>query len=100
MPDYNYSDANNKNSGITWDEATLKVYLKDPKVPSATGHENDLPWPFIRCRHLDNVIAYLKTFPAPAKWDCRLAQILVLKATRTGRWSHLRAVPPVVREFP
>src|SRR6201996_4906327 len=25
-PDYSYSDAN-KNSGITWDEATLKEYL-------------------------------------------------------------------------
>ncbi len=34
MPDYAYSDAN-KNSGITWDEATLKEYLKNPraKVP-------------------------------------------------------------------
>ena len=33
-PDYSYSDAN-KNSGITWDEATLKEYLKNPraKVP-------------------------------------------------------------------
>ena len=27
---YSYSDAN-KNSGITWDEATLKVYLKNPR---------------------------------------------------------------------
>ena len=26
-PDYHYSDAN-KNSGITWDEATLKEYLR------------------------------------------------------------------------
>ena len=31
---YNYSDAN-KNSGITWSEATFKDYIKDPraKVP-------------------------------------------------------------------
>jgi cytochrome c len=31
---YNYSDAN-KNSGITWNEATFKEYIKDPrsKVP-------------------------------------------------------------------
>ena len=29
--DYNYSDAN-KNSGITWDEATFKDYIKDPKA--------------------------------------------------------------------
>src|ERR1700733_15435673 len=33
-PGYAYSDAN-KNSGIIWDEATLKEYLKNPraKVP-------------------------------------------------------------------
>ncbi len=33
-PGYNYSDAN-KNSGLTWDAATLDEYLKDPrgKVP-------------------------------------------------------------------
>lgn len=31
FPDYNYSDAN-KNSGITWDEATFKEYIKDPKA--------------------------------------------------------------------
>jgi cytochrome c len=30
-PDYNYTDAN-KNSGITWDEATFKEYIKDPKA--------------------------------------------------------------------
>ena len=28
---YSYSDAN-KNSGITWDEATFKEYIKDPKA--------------------------------------------------------------------
>jgi len=28
---YNYSDAN-KNSGITWDEATFVEYIKDPKA--------------------------------------------------------------------
>jgi cytochrome c len=34
VPDYNYSDAN-KNSGITWNEAQFKEYIKDPraKVP-------------------------------------------------------------------
>jgi len=29
--DYNYSDAN-KNSGITWNEAVFKEYIKDPKT--------------------------------------------------------------------
>jgi cytochrome c len=34
-PDYSYSDAN-KNSGITWNEAQFKEYIKDPKakIPS------------------------------------------------------------------
>jgi cytochrome c len=63
-PDYKYSVAN-KNSGLTWDEATLKVYLKDPqaKVPGTymtfSGLSSDTD--------IDNVIAYLRTFPAPAK---------------------------------
>ncbi|MBR0713382.1 cytochrome c family protein [Bradyrhizobium liaoningense] len=30
-PDYNYSDAN-KNSGITWNEAQFKDYIRDPKA--------------------------------------------------------------------
>ena len=63
-PGYNYSDAN-KTSGIVWDEATLKVYLKNPKakVPgtkmSFPGLQSD--------DDIVNVIAYLKTFgTAPA----------------------------------
>jgi cytochrome c len=31
VPDYNYSEAN-KNSGITWNEANFKEYIKDPKA--------------------------------------------------------------------
>ena len=30
-PGYYYSDAN-KNSGLTWDEATFKDYIKDPRA--------------------------------------------------------------------
>jgi len=30
-PDYSYSEAN-KGSGITWDEATFKEYIRDPKA--------------------------------------------------------------------
>jgi len=30
VPGYAYSDAN-KNSGVTWDEATLDTYLTDPR---------------------------------------------------------------------
>jgi cytochrome c len=63
-PDYSYSDAN-KNSGITWDEATLKDYLKNPraKVPGTkmifAGLSKD--------EDIDNVIAYLKQFGPDGK---------------------------------
>ena len=30
-PDYSYSEAN-KNSGLSWDEATFKDYIKDPRA--------------------------------------------------------------------
>jgi cytochrome c len=61
---YNYSDAN-KNSGITWDEATLKVYLKDPKakVPGTKMTFPGLP----NDADIDNVIAYLKQFGPDGK---------------------------------
>ncbi len=58
FPDYNYSDAN-KNSGLTWDEATLTVYLKNPKakVPGTkmifAGFQKDTD--------IANVVAFLKT---------------------------------------
>src|SRR5216684_3299646 len=55
-PDYNYSDAN-KNSGITWNEAQFKDYIKDPKakIPATkmafAGIKNDKEvndlWAFI-----------------------------------------------------
>jgi len=63
-PDYHYSDAN-KNSGLTWDEAELKKYLKDPKgvVPGTKmvfpGLTSD--------QDADNVIAYLKQFGPDGK---------------------------------
>jgi len=31
VPDYNYTEAN-KNSGITWNDATFKEYITDPKA--------------------------------------------------------------------
>ena len=64
VPGYNYSDAN-KNSGLTWDEATLKEYLKNPKakVPGTKMIFPGLP----NEADIDNVIAYLKQFNADGK---------------------------------
>jgi cytochrome c len=55
----------NKNSGITWDEATLKEYLKNPraKVP---GTKMIFPG-LTKDDDIDNVIAYLKQFGADGK---------------------------------
>ncbi len=63
-PDYHYSDAN-KNSGITWDEPTLKEYLKDPKakVPGTKMVFPGLP----SDDDIANVIAYLKQFGPDGK---------------------------------
>ncbi len=61
---YNYSDAN-KNSGVTWDEATLTRYLRSPRevvpgtkmaFPGLTGDSD-----------IANVIAYLKQFGPDGK---------------------------------
>jgi cytochrome c len=58
---FNYSDAL-KNSGLTWDEATLAEYLKNPKtkVPGTTmafaGVKDDAK--------IADIIAYLKQFAA------------------------------------
>jgi len=61
---YNYSDAN-KNSGLTWDEATLTVYLKDPKA-KVPGTKMAFPG-LKKDEDIANVIAYLKQFGADGK---------------------------------
>ena len=63
-PGYNYSEAN-KNSGITWDEASLKEYLKNPKakVPGTKMVFPGLP----SDDDIVNVIAYLKQFGPDGK---------------------------------
>ena len=64
VPGYNYSEAN-KNSGLTWDEATFREYIKNPKakVPGTkmafAGLQDD--------KDIDNLIAYLKQFDADGK---------------------------------
>lgn len=61
---YSYSTAN-KNSGLTWDEATLDVYLKNPqaKVPGTKMIFPGLPAEKDR----QNVIAYLSSYGADGK---------------------------------
>ena len=63
-PDYPYSDAN-KNSGLTWDEATLKDYLKNPRA-KIRGTKMAFAG-FSKEADIDNVIAYLKTFGPDGK---------------------------------
>ncbi|KLK91546.1 cytochrome C [Microvirga vignae] len=58
---YNYSPAN-KNSGITWDEATFRDYIKDPKakIPGTkmiyAGLKDE--------QRVNDLVAYLKQFDA------------------------------------
>ena len=56
---YSYSDAN-KGSGLTWDEATLTVYLHDPKA-KVPGTKMTFPG-LSSDDDIKNVIAYLKSF--------------------------------------
>lgn len=63
-PDYNYSDAN-KSSGITWDDATLKVYLKDPKA-KVPGTKMTFAG-FSKESDIDNVVAFLNTLGPDGK---------------------------------
>jgi cytochrome c len=63
-PDYSYSDAN-KNSGITWNEAQFKEYIKDPKakVPGTKmifpGIKNE--------KEINDLWAYVSQFDADGK---------------------------------
>ena len=61
---YNYSPAN-KNSGITWDEAIFRDYIKDPraKIPGTkmiyAGLKDE--------QRITDLVAYLKQFDAEGK---------------------------------
>ena len=63
-PGYSYSAAN-KNSGITWDEATFREYIKDPraKIPGTkmiyAGLRDE--------QKVNDLLAYLKQFGADGK---------------------------------
>jgi cytochrome c len=61
---YSYSDAN-KNSGITWDEATFREYIKDPKakVPGTK-----MIYPGLKDEQKTNdLVAFFKQFDADGK---------------------------------
>jgi cytochrome c len=61
---YNYSPAN-KNSGITWDEATFREYIQNPKakIPGTkmifAGVKDE--------QKINDLVAYLKQFDASGK---------------------------------
>jgi cytochrome c len=61
---YSYSDAN-KNSGITWNEATFKEYIKDPKakIPGTkmafAGIKNE--------KEINDLWAYVSSFDKDGK---------------------------------
>jgi cytochrome c len=62
--DYNYSDAN-KNSGITWNEAVFKEYIKDPKakIPGTK-----MAFAGIKSENeINNLWAYVSQFDADGK---------------------------------
>jgi cytochrome c len=63
-PGYHYSSANEK-SGLTWDEPTLKEYLKDPKA-KVPGTKMVFPG-LTAEKDIDDVIAYLKQFGPDGK---------------------------------
>lgn len=61
---FSYTSAN-KNSGITWDEATFRDYIKDPKakIPGTKMVFPGLKDP----KQVDDIIAFLKQFDASGK---------------------------------
>ena len=61
---YSYSTAN-KNSGITWDEATFREYIRDPraKIPGTKMTFPGLKDP----KQIDDIVAYLKQFDSTGK---------------------------------
>jgi cytochrome c len=64
IPDFSYSEAN-KNSGIVWNEATFKDYIKDPraKIP-----KTKMVFPGIKDEKEQNDLwAYLKQFGPDGK---------------------------------
>ena len=87
-PDYNYSDAN-KNSGITWNEATFKEYIKDPraKIPNTKmifpGIKNE--------KEAGDLWAYLKEFGAGRQKKVGSAATVTRRDGQVGRLTLVKA---------
>ena len=66
FPGFNYSPAN-KDSGLTWDEATLQKYLANPQ---AVVKGTKMIFPGIKDpAKVNDVIAFLKTYKADGSRD-------------------------------
>ena len=64
FPGFAYSEAN-KNSGLTWDEATLTSYLADPK---AKMPGTKMAFPGLKtAQQIADLIAFLKQYDADGK---------------------------------
>ena len=61
---FNYSDAN-KNSGLTWDEATFKEYIRNPKA-KVPGTKMIFPG-LTTDKEVEDIFAYLKQFGPDGK---------------------------------
>lgn len=61
---FDYSSANKK-SGIVWDEATFREYIKGPKA-KIPGTKMDFPG-LKTDREIDDIVAFLKQFGADGK---------------------------------
>ena len=69
---YSYSPAN-KNSGIVWDEATFRDYIKDPKakIPGTKMVFPGLKDP----KQVEDIVAYLKQFEPTGKKKAGFAPV-------------------------
>jgi hypothetical protein len=87
---YSYSPAN-KNSGLTWDEATFRDYIKDPKakMPGTkmvyAGLKDE--------KRIDDLIAYLHG--SRASLAARDPQLLPEQSFWLRRHIRARAIPPL-----
>jgi cytochrome c1 len=59
-----YYTPTNKNSGLTWDEASFREYIKDPRA-KVSGTK--MTFAGIKDEKINDLVAYLKQFDASGK---------------------------------